>query len=168
MSSTSSRLLTLIKLKRRDNACQFLDASFEVLPTNFGKDCHELLYYNPAHDQFKIPHHSSSISCHSSSHSCIYNFTPVKNAVITYFRRNPPSLADQVRKKNHAPYQARSISTEDFNNIPQTCAPTLELISETSSEPRKHMLEANELSRKFGFVSNLRSSNREAFLGSNS
>lgn len=150
MSSTSSHLLTLIKLKRRDNACQFLDASFEFLATNFSKDCHELLY-NPAHNQFKIPHYSSSISSHSSSHSFIYNFTPVNNAVIAYFRRKPPSLADQVRKKNHAPYQARSASTEDFNNIPQTCAPTLESPKPPPIEPQKHMLESKRSVQKIRF-----------------
>ena len=103
------------ELKRQDKACQFLDASFEVLTTNFRKNCPELLYYNPSHDRFKVPHHSSSISCHSSSHSCIYNFTPVNNAVITYLlpqklilRAWPIRFA---RKIYYAPYQARSIYT---------------------------------------------------------
>ena len=122
------------ELKRQDKACQFLDASFEVLTTNFRKDCPELLYYNPSHDRFKIPHHSSSISCHSSIITFLYlqfySCPQRRNYLLTSTEINPPSLADQVRKKNLLCTISSEvyiyISTKDFNNVSQTCAPPLQ------------------------------------------
>lgn len=77
---------------------------FKISPQNSKKTCsHELL--QSITRSIQMPYHNSSISCHSSLHSCIFNFTLINNTIITYFSKNPLRLVDQVYKRNHATYQ---------------------------------------------------------------